>query len=61
MDEPYTVGDFSPENYDKKFRGKVRFWIVHFQFTTLYFYVPLITWGESTDHFMLIYTTLYID
>ncbi|KAG0624468.1 hypothetical protein M758_3G250300 [Ceratodon purpureus] len=23
MDEPYTVGDFSPENYDKKFRGKV--------------------------------------
>jgi hypothetical protein len=23
MDEPYTVGDFSPENYDKKFRGQV--------------------------------------
>lgn len=25
MDEPYTVGNFSPENYDKKFRGQVRF------------------------------------
>lgn len=23
VDEPYSVGDFSPENYDKKFRGQV--------------------------------------
>ncbi|KAJ7299831.1 hypothetical protein O6H91_21G065500 [Diphasiastrum complanatum] len=23
VDEPYTIGEFSPENYDRKFRGKV--------------------------------------
>lgn len=40
MDEPYTVGDFSPENYDKKFRGQVRFWILRLLFISRYFYVP---------------------
>jgi membrane carboxypeptidase/penicillin-binding protein PbpC len=24
MDEPYSIGGFTPENYDRKFRGQVR-------------------------------------